>query len=62
MNQPELAELKKRMPSGVMTKRGISQVISTGKGGVGTTGGAPQEGDVVRGEGLRNRGPGTSQQ
>lgn len=60
--QPELTELKKRMPGGVMSKRGISQVISTGKGGAGTTGGAPQEGDVVRGEGLRNRGPGTTSQ
>ncbi len=46
-----------------MSKRGISQVISTGKGGAGTgSTGAPQEGDVVRGEGLRNRGPGTTSQ
>lgn len=61
VNQPEIAELKKRMPRGVISKRCVSQVISTGKGGVAGTGG-PQEGDVVRGEGLRNRGPGSTQQ
>jgi len=55
-NNPELNQIKKRMPKGVMTKRMVSQVVSTGKGvNMGTTGGT--EGDV-RSEGLRNRGPG----
>lgn len=62
VNQPELQELKKRMPRGVISKRCISQVVSTGKGGAvsGTGATGAQEGDV-RSEGLRNRGPGASQ-
>jgi hypothetical protein len=66
VNQPEIQELKKRMPRGVMSKRCVSQVVSTGKGGTvsgtGTgSGSGTNEGDV-RSEGLRNRGPGTQQQ
>lgn len=54
------------MPRGVMSKRCVSQVVSTGKGGTvsgtGTgSGSGTNEGDV-RSEGLRNRGPGTQQQ
>lgn len=51
---PELTEMKKRMPKGVVTKRGILQVVSTGKA---LGGGADTD---VRTEGLRNRGPGSS--
>jgi hypothetical protein len=50
------------MPRGVMSKRCISQVISTGKGGVVGGGSGATEGDVRTGsEGLRNRGPGANQ-
>jgi hypothetical protein len=59
----ELNELKKRLPRGVISKRWISQVVTTGKGtdigAVGTAGGLT-EGDL-RTEGLRNRGPGITQ-
>jgi hypothetical protein len=53
LNQPELQELKKRMPKSVLSKHQLSQVVTTGKGmNISTTQG--QEGDI-RGEGLRQR-------
>jgi len=61
--QPELQDIKKRMPGGTINKRSISQVVTTGKGNAfGTTTGGPIEGDVIRAEGLRQRtGPGAQQ-
>jgi hypothetical protein len=60
LNQPEITEMKKRLPKGVLSKKFISQVVTTGKGGMVSTSGVPQEGDTIRGEGLRQRGgPGT---